>query len=163
MPIKRHVTAGTKKLIAGQQRYTCAANVKDYECPLKGQPFDESGYEIDHIRSLEDEGTNDKSNLQALCLMCHRVKSNRASVGKPKKPVEKKKPKKEGFVYTGPTMSDSESEEEEQICYWPDDAEKKPSKIRWKKGSDSIKFIVWRQQYGYSQSPDTDGNYVKQC
>lgn len=112
MPIKRHVTAGTKKLIAGQQRYTCAANVKDYECPLKGQPFDEAGYEVDHIIPLAEEGTNDKSNLQALCLMCHRVKSNRASIGKPKKQVEKKK---KGFVYTGPTMSDSESEEEEPV------------------------------------------------
>lgn len=118
MPTKRHVTAGTKKLIAGQQRYTCAANVQDYVCPLKGQPFDEAGYEIDHILSLEDGGTNDKSNLQALCLMCHRVKSNRASVGKPKKQVEKKKePKKKewsvkdteiGYLYG----SDSESEEE---------------------------------------------------
>jgi 5-methylcytosine-specific restriction endonuclease McrA len=110
MPVKRHVTAGTKKLVAGRQRYTCAANVENYVCPLAGQPFDEAGYEIDHVLALKDGGTNDASNLQALCLMCHRVKSNRSSAGKPKPP---KKEKEKGFVYTGPTLSDSSDSEEE--------------------------------------------------
>lgn len=94
MPTKRHVTAGTKKLVAGRQRYMCAATVKDYECPLKGTPFDEAGYEVDHIVGLADGGSNEASNLQALCLMCHRVKSNRSSVGKkPAKAVAAKKKK----------------------------------------------------------------------
>ena len=163
MPTKRHVTAGTKKLVAGRQRYTCSANVSNYECPLKGTPFDEAGYEVDHIVPLSDGGTNEASNLQALCLMCHRVKSNRASVGKPKKPIEK--PKKTGFVYNGPTLSDCDSDssmEDEKIWYWPDDVGKKPLKIKWKPGSDSLKFGLWRQMNGYSQFPDVNGNYVKQ-
>jgi 5-methylcytosine-specific restriction endonuclease McrA len=109
MPTKRHVTAGTKKLVAGRQRYTCAANVEGYVCPLANKPFDEAGYEIDHIVALKDGGTNETSNLQALCLMCHRVKSNRSSVGKPK---EDAPPKPSGFVYTGPTLSDTESDDE---------------------------------------------------
>lgn len=108
MPTKRHVTAGTKKLVAGRQRYMCAGSVENYVCPLQGTPFDEAGYEVDHIVPLSEGGTNEASNLQALCLMCHRVKSNRASVGKPKKATPKKK--KEGFVYNGPTMSDSDTD-----------------------------------------------------
>lgn len=116
MPTKRNVTAGTKKLVAGKQRYTCKANVSGYACPLKGAPFDEAGYEVDHIVPLSEGGSNDVSNLQALCLMCHRVKSNRASAGKPKKTVTStdgwggSPKKKTGFVYMGPTMSDSDSD-----------------------------------------------------
>ena len=163
MPTKRHVTAGTKKLVAGKQRYMCAASVPGYVCPLSGTPFDEAGYEVDHILPLSDGGTNEASNLQALCLMCHRVKSNRASVGKPKKTLTPKK--KEGFVYTGPTLSDCDSDssmEEEKDYYWPDDVSKKPLKIKWKIGSDSLKFGLWRQQFGYSRFPDVNGYYVKQ-
>lgn len=110
MPTKRHVTAGTKKLVAGRQRYMCAATVDNYVCPLQGTPFDEAGYEVDHIIPLSEGGTNEASNLQALCLMCHRVKSNRASAGKPKKAAPKKKKAEEGFVYNGPTMSDSDTD-----------------------------------------------------
>lgn len=94
MPTKRKVSNGVKKQVAGRQRYACAANVKDYVCPLKGLPFDEAGYEIDHKIPLSEGGSNDASNLQALCLMCHRVKSNRAAVAPrvptgPKKTVKK--------------------------------------------------------------------------
>jgi len=186
MPVKRHVTSGTKKLVAGRQRYMCAATVPGYVCPLSGTPFDEAGYEVDHILPLSDGGTNEASNLQALCLMCHRVKSNRASVGKSKKTASPKK-KKEGFVYTGPTLSDSDSDspmenehpvwtkerlalyqkslpakKEGEIAYWPDDAAKRPLKIKWKAGSDSLKFGLWRQQNGYSQFPDAELNYIRQ-
>lgn len=167
MPTKRHVTAGTKKLVAGRQRYTCSANVSNYECPLKGTPFDEAGYEVDHIVPLSDGGTNEASNLQALCLMCHRVKSNRASIGKPKKSTVKKEKEKKGTTNTVPTISDRDGDsamdcEEEKVYYWPDDAAKRPWKIQWKRGSDSLKFGLWRQQNGYSYFP-TDGlNYVRE-
>lgn len=73
----RSVTESQKKRVAGRQRYTCAASVSDYTCPMNGQPFDESGYEIDHIKELREGGTNEESNLQALCIMCHRVKTSR--------------------------------------------------------------------------------------
>lgn len=92
-PVKvaRKVTAAVKKRVAGKQRFTCATNVSDYTCPLGGNPFDEAGYEIDHIVELCNGGTNDESNLQALCLMCHRVKSNRNSTKQKKALVEKVK------------------------------------------------------------------------
>lgn len=32
-------------------------------------------FEIDHIQPLFDGGSNDESNLQALCAQCHRIKS----------------------------------------------------------------------------------------
>ena len=75
----RNVTESQKKRVAGRQRYTCAASITEYTCPMKGEPFDESGYEIDHIKELRDGGTNEESNLQALCIMCHRVKTSRMS------------------------------------------------------------------------------------
>jgi len=88
--LKRRVTDATKKRVAGIQRFTCSGNVSGYKCPLNGLPFDESGYDIDHIKPLSEGGTNETSNLQALCLMCHRVKSNRAASGDVKPPVVKK-------------------------------------------------------------------------
>jgi len=75
--MQRNVTESQKKRVAGRQRYTCAASVPEYACPMKNEPFDESGYEIDHIKELRDGGTNDLSNLQALCINCHRVKTSR--------------------------------------------------------------------------------------
>jgi len=90
----RNVTESQKKRVAGRQRYTCAASVEDYACPMNGQPFDESGYEIDHIKELREGGTNDLSNLQALCVSCHRVKTSRSTTSISKKRVEKEPPKK---------------------------------------------------------------------
>ncbi len=103
MAEKRKVTAAVKKQVAGKQRFMCAGNVSDYACPLSGNPFDEAGYEIDHIIPLSEGGSNDTSNLQALCLMCHRVKSNRAaSVKKEDRPKKEKKPKDEKKEDAGP-------------------------------------------------------------
>jgi 5-methylcytosine-specific restriction endonuclease McrA len=44
---------------------------------MKGESFDEAGYDIDHITELRNGGSNDISNLQALCPTCHRVKTSR--------------------------------------------------------------------------------------
>jgi len=85
----RNVTESQKKRVAGRQRYTCAASVPEYTCPMKGEPFDESGYEIDHIKELRDGGSNDLSNLQALCIMCHRVKTSRMTTAMAKKDTPK--------------------------------------------------------------------------
>lgn len=96
---QRKVTAAMKKQIAGRQRFMCAGNVPDYKCPLSGSPFDESGFHIDHIKELRDGGSNELDNLQALCLMCHTVKTNRRSSEvpkeKPKAPKKVKAPKVE--------------------------------------------------------------------
>jgi 5-methylcytosine-specific restriction endonuclease McrA len=83
--MERKVTAAKKKQIAGRQRFCCSANVDGYRCPMDNKPFDESGYEIDHIVELCKGGSNEDSNLQALCIMCHRVKTSRLQmVPKPK-------------------------------------------------------------------------------
>jgi hypothetical protein len=88
-----------KKQVAGRQRFMCSANVPAYKCPLNGSPFDESGFHIDHIKELRDGGSNELDNLQALCLMCHTVKTNRRSSEvpkeKPKAPKKVKAPKVE--------------------------------------------------------------------
>jgi 5-methylcytosine-specific restriction endonuclease McrA len=87
--MERKVSAAKKKQIAGKQRFCCSANVEGYKCPLDKKPFDESGYEIDHIVELCNGGSNEDSNLQALCIMCHRVKTSRMMM----KPKTAKKPK----------------------------------------------------------------------
>ena len=48
---------------------------------MKNEPFDESGYDIDHIVELRSGGSNEVDNLQALCPACHRVKTSRNTVG----------------------------------------------------------------------------------
>jgi len=85
----RNVTESQKRRVAGRQRFKCAASIPDYTCPLKGEPFDESGYEIDHIKELRDGGSNDLENLQALCIMCHRVKTVRMTSAMSKKDTSK--------------------------------------------------------------------------
>lgn len=86
--MKRTLTESLKKKIAGKQFYKCANNphvvlkrLENYQCPLwkidninKGS-FDESGYEIDHIIEFSDSGNDNESNLQALCVSCHKVKT----------------------------------------------------------------------------------------
>ena len=95
---QRKVTNSIKKQVAGRQRYMCSANVPDYKCPLKGTPFDESGFHIDHIKELRDGGSNEIENLQALCLMCHTVKTNRRSSEVPKEKSKTPKKVKEPIV-----------------------------------------------------------------
>ena len=59
-----------------------APGCKGYMCPLwksgSGE-FDESGMQIDHIIEVKHGGTNDLSNLQALCPCCHAVKTRRCA------------------------------------------------------------------------------------
>ena len=102
----RNVTESQKRRVAGRQRFSCAASVREYQCPLKGEPFDESGYEIDHIKELRDGGTNDLSNLQALCIMCHRVKTNRMTTVMSKKDTPKIDPYAGGHEHLGAAERD---------------------------------------------------------
>jgi hypothetical protein len=78
---KRTVTESVKKTVAALQGFKCNANIGNYNCPLyyggRDGTFDEAGYEIDHILELAEEGNNETDNLQALCPMCHRVKTKR--------------------------------------------------------------------------------------
>ena len=88
--VRRKVSESIKKQVAGKQRYTCAT-IPNYTCPMGGKPFDESGYDIDHIQELRHGGTNDITNLQALCPPCHRVKTAR-NHSKPQEPVQAEVP-----------------------------------------------------------------------
>ncbi len=65
-----------KYQILVKQKFACA-QVSNYTCPILGRLFDEAGYDIDHVLPLADGGSNDVSNLQALCPSCHRVKTAR--------------------------------------------------------------------------------------
>ena len=52
--------------------------IKNYNCPmwlLYNGFFDDSGYEIDHIDEFSKTYNNDLSNLQLLCVCCHKVKT----------------------------------------------------------------------------------------
>lgn len=89
MKSTRRITESIKKTVAGKQNYRCAATVADYKCPLYRQggdgAFDEAGYEIDHIEEFSKNGNDEMSNLQALCPMCHRVKTKRFNQNNKKK------------------------------------------------------------------------------
>ncbi len=61
----RKVSEQLKKQIAAQQGWKCK------RCHV----MLDATYEVDHIRALEDGGTNDITNLQALCRNCHGNKS----------------------------------------------------------------------------------------
>ena len=51
---KRNVSESVKKQVAGRQRYSCAT-IEGYNCPMNNQPFDESGYDIDHIVEVDED------------------------------------------------------------------------------------------------------------
>jgi|TARA_B110000858_G_C17803701_1_gene476707 hypothetical protein len=67
MPARKNLTNTVKKTVAASQEWKCkhCSNILD-EC-----------YEIDHIICVKDGGTNDVSNLQALCPNCHRKKTGK--------------------------------------------------------------------------------------
>ena len=64
---KRQVSQIHKKMVASNQKWKCrkCQNLLDYT------------YEIDHITPLYKGGSNDISNLQALCRNCHGKKTIR--------------------------------------------------------------------------------------
>lgn len=63
--IKRSVSAAKKKRVAAAQ---------EWKCDMCGETLDET-YEVDHIIALCDGGTNEDSNLRALCRPCHAKKT----------------------------------------------------------------------------------------
>lgn len=80
----RKVSNLTKKKVASCQEWKCksCSSLLD-EC-----------FEIDHIICIKDGGSNEESNLQALCPNCHRKKTNN-DISKPKKEAKEKKEQKE--------------------------------------------------------------------
>jgi hypothetical protein len=89
--MSKKLSKATKNMIAGKQRYRCAnkpgiqlKGLADYECPLWKNKnidlrgcFNEAGYVIDHIYGYSTPKHGDENNLQALCPMCHSVKTKR--------------------------------------------------------------------------------------
>ena len=75
----RKVSNLTKKKVASCQQWKCksCSSLLD-EC-----------FEIDHIICIKDGGSNEESNLQALCPNCHRKKTNN-DISKPKKEQKEK-------------------------------------------------------------------------
>ena len=66
-PRRRKVGPATKKRVAAGQKWSCAA------C----RTLLTASYEIDHIEPVYLGGSNDATNLQALCPECHRCKTQR--------------------------------------------------------------------------------------
>lgn len=62
---KRSVSQVKKKFVAAQQKWKCN------DC----QQLLEATYEVDHVIELQDGGSNDISNLVALCRNCHGKKT----------------------------------------------------------------------------------------
>jgi hypothetical protein len=58
---KRSVSDARKKVVAAGQGWSCAHCHETLE----------ASYEVDHVIELQDGGTNDVSNLMALCRNCH--------------------------------------------------------------------------------------------
>ena len=55
-------------------------NLSDYSCLLwhyQDGSFDQSGYEFDHIDEYSITNNNTLENIQALCPMCHSVKTKK--------------------------------------------------------------------------------------
>ncbi len=84
---KRYISEKTKNIVLDKQYYRCAnnpmnpaINLSDYLCLLwkyECGRFDESGYEFDHINEFCKTGNNELENIQALCPMCHSVKTKK--------------------------------------------------------------------------------------
>jgi hypothetical protein len=84
------LSSSTINQIAGRQHYICAnhldsdlVGLKRFDCPLwkvegpnQGR-FNKAGFEIDHMRKYSVSTDDSKENLQALCAMCHYMKTKR--------------------------------------------------------------------------------------
>ena len=65
VPHKRSVSETKKKYVASQQ---------NWQCNHCGEKLDAT-FEVDHVIELQDGGSNDVSNLTALCRNCHGKKT----------------------------------------------------------------------------------------
>ena len=61
-----------RKLFTKQERESISKK-SDGKCNICGDTL--TNYQIDHIRPLSNGGSNDDTNLQALCIHCHREKT----------------------------------------------------------------------------------------
>lgn len=73
---ERHVTQSMKKRVAAEQRWSC--NVCHTLLDMT--------YEVDHKIPLWKNGTNERWNLQALCVSCHAKKTYMENMRKDQDP-----------------------------------------------------------------------------
>ena len=78
--VKKHTTTKSIRNVPESVKKYVAAN-QYWKCKSCNNLLDET-YEIDHILALEDNGTNDLENLQALCRNCHGKKTARNNIMK---------------------------------------------------------------------------------
>lgn len=62
---KRNVNSAKKKIIGASQDWKCKKCKKKLE----------ASFQVDHIIPLHKGGSNDDSNLSALCVSCHGIKT----------------------------------------------------------------------------------------
>jgi 5-methylcytosine-specific restriction protein A len=77
--VKKHTTKSIRNVPESVKKYV--ASNQYWKCKSCKNLLDET-YEIDHIVALEDNGTNDLENLQALCRNCHGKKTARNNIMK---------------------------------------------------------------------------------
>ena len=77
--IKRNVSSQKKKIIAASGEWKCGM------C----RELLPSHFEIDHIRPLWKNGTNDQSNLWALCSNCHAKKTEQETIERNENTIQK--------------------------------------------------------------------------
>lgn len=63
--VKRSVSESRKKFVASQQNWTCNHCRSQLDAT----------FEVDHVKELQDGGTNEVNNLVALCRNCHGKKT----------------------------------------------------------------------------------------
>lgn len=69
---RKTISTSTRFVILGDQNYTCGNIDCKFPCLIDERPF-----EIDHRIALCLGGTDERSNLQALCCECHAVKTKK--------------------------------------------------------------------------------------
>ena len=83
----RYITIETRRAVLHRQDNKCAnnpynpaINLSDYLCVLwkyEYGNFDKAGCQFDHINEFSKTGDNSINNIQALCPMCHAVKTKK--------------------------------------------------------------------------------------
>ena len=73
--LKKFVPNGYKPTIPGTLRLNVAGG-QNWKCAICISPFNGADFDIDHKDRWIDSFDNTESNLQALCIPCHRLKTS---------------------------------------------------------------------------------------
>jgi len=147
----RCVSEGTKKLVAGKQNFKCANSPKsnivpNYCCPLwqnknRNGSFGEEGFHIDHIKEFCISHDDNITNLQALCVSCHSVKTKRFII-----PYMSNLQRKKSMKKVEEKKQEIKVEEKEENIFEIDEI------IDKKKNGNKTFYLVKWKGYKYSES-----------